>query len=103
MPTTTMGIVPVASLAGRAAVGTERYNDIRFAPDQFSGQLAEAIRTPVPVMPLNGEVLSLREAKFTQRLQERVEHVECGIGKLRPTRRDDAYPGHLRRRLRTRR
>jgi hypothetical protein len=83
MLTATIGIVPVACLAERAAVvlnATTRSG-------QFGSRLAESIRTPICKMALYGEVLSLRVPNFVQSLQEGVEYVEDWIGKLGAARR----------------
>src|SRR5207249_6390484 len=82
---------------------TKRDNDIGLAPNQFSSQLAEPIRTASCILALYGDVLSLPVTKFVQSLQEGVEHVQGWIGKLGAARWKGAYPRHLRCLLRARR
>ena len=91
-----MGIVPVASFAASArcrAVGDE---DIDLARNEVSGKLPQPGLLPLRKLAFHGDDAAFDVAKPLQSLQEGIDQVEAGIGRLGAARRQDAYCRHLR-------
>ena len=66
----TMGIVAVASLAARVAVGTTRDDDVYLETHQFGRERGEAIEFPLCISILNDNVFPLHVPKLAQTLPE---------------------------------